>query len=975
LKKNRDNRGRRPSFDEAPTAVAPDLDALVDSLAQNQPELPTMQFSAGTVQESLPPAPPPAVPLGTVQEGGGAASPPEAIESALQPGERIRHFEIIKELGRGGMGQVFLARDLKLGRRVAIKMLSTRSAAVTEKLLTEARATVRCGHENIVVLHEVGEHGGQPYIVLEYLEGCSLDKLMVQGPIPQRRALDLLIPVARALKRAHQLQIVHRDLKPGNIFVTDSGTVKVLDFGIARAFEHADAGPSFATPTEVGDLKNSRNDQVAGTPAYMAPEQWGLGSIDTRTDLWALGVIFWEMLTGYHPLAHCGATGLMAEVLDDATPMPAIGAVLPHLHPEMASVIDRCLAKDKEARFQTVDELLEMLEGIRHQRSNRGAAESPYPGLSAYQETDADRFFGRSNDISAIMTRLRSTPLMAVVGPSGVGKSSLIRAGIVPALRAADESWEVITIRPGRRPLSTLASLVDSQALTSTRSDEFVAGDTVRHLREEPGRFGHRLRSWAQRLNAKVLLFVDQFEELYTLVEDEEERQVFAECLGGAADDPSSPVRVVLSMRADFLDRTTENRRFLHQVTQGLYLLPPPDSDGLKEALIAPLEAAGYSFESPHIAARMLDDLADVDGALPLLQFAAGKLWEQRDTQRRILTAEAYQAIGGVCGALALHADHVIQQLPASLAPLARKAILRMVTADGTREIVDLADLELLSSEPAQVRTLIDVLASERLVVVRSDAASASPVVELVHESLIASWPALRRWREESQEDSYFLEQLRMAAKQWDSRGRPKGLLWRGETATDARRFQKRSSEDLTERERDFLDAVLKLATQSARRRRRIVAAIMLVLLAVATGAGIAFLQIREAEREAVLQSDKAKTEAQKAGAALEKMRQEERQRLAAESAASAAKAKVEVGEKQLAETNSKLRDTLKVVESEKQRAQEEAARANRLAQEARRAQHAVENLLAAERKRLKKQQRQNAELQRKLKKLGTVLR
>src|SRR6185503_8157930 len=154
-----------------------------------------------------------------------------AIGLELHPGTRIDHYEIIRMLGKGGMGRVFLARDLKLGRVVAIKLLQADQPEQARRLLAEARATARCKHDNIVVIHEVGEHDGAPYIVLEYLDGKPLAALLEDGRrLPHARSVEIMCSIVRALSCAHEAGIVHRDLKPENIFVTESGTIKVLDF-------------------------------------------------------------------------------------------------------------------------------------------------------------------------------------------------------------------------------------------------------------------------------------------------------------------------------------------------------------------------------------------------------------------------------------------------------------------------------------------------------------------------------------------------------------------------------------------------------------------------------------------------------------------------------------------------------------------------------------------------------------------------
>jgi eukaryotic-like serine/threonine-protein kinase len=221
-----------------------------------------------------------------------AAGPRARNQPAGQPesAERIGSYELIRELGRGGMGAVFLARDTKLGRRVAIKFLHAHNPELTARFILEARATARCHHENIIVIHDVAEHRGNPYMVLEYLEGSPLSKLLGKDHgLPPGRAVELVVPVVRALVRAHSHNIVHRDLKPDNIFVTDSGTVKVLDFGIAKLMqggagdaatpglmaERAALSRAGASAASMAEL--TRRGALVGTIPYMSPEQLGRG--------------------------------------------------------------------------------------------------------------------------------------------------------------------------------------------------------------------------------------------------------------------------------------------------------------------------------------------------------------------------------------------------------------------------------------------------------------------------------------------------------------------------------------------------------------------------------------------------------------------------------------------------------------------------------------------------------------------------
>jgi hypothetical protein len=745
----------------------------------------------------------------------------------LAPGLRIEQYELIRELGRGGMGQVFLARDNRLGRRVAMKFLVMGGRKLTDRFLVEARATAQCSHEHIVVIHDVDEYLGMPYMVLEYVEGATLAELMAGKRIPVGRTIELMVPVVKALARAHAANIVHRDLKPENIVVTAAGTVKVLDFGIAQL---SDQGSQSG---------------VAGTLPYMSPEQLGTDAIDHRSDLWAVGVILFEMLAGKHPLEPVTQGRLFGAAAAVDEPMPSIGAEVPGLPDKLVAIVARCLAKKKAERYASAEELLADLEPLAPGVPARALAQdaSPYPGLHAFQESDANRFFGRAPDVAAMVARLRDQPLVGVVGPSGVGKSSFVRAGVVPALKASGEAWEAIVVRPGRQPLAALVGVMESLR-ESRDSDPVLDDDPIRRLRLEPGTLGARLRARARRRRCQILLFVDQHEELYTLASDPTERTAFTACLAGAADDASGPLRVIVSMRSDFLDRAAEDPRFVSELTHGLLFLQPPNRAGLEQALVAPIEMLGFGFE-PGIVREMLDVLEATPGSLPLLQFTAAKLWETRDTSRRVLTRDSYLAMGGVAGALATHADEVLAAYSAADQKIVRSIFQRLVTPERTRAIVEVNDLG------PGLQGIVDHLVASRLLVVHTRGEGAA-AVELVHESLIKSWPKLGRWLDENQEDASFLAQLRAAAKQWEQKERVEGLLWRNEAHAEARLWRARYPQrELPPREQDFLNAVFALASRATRRRRAIVATAMAALVAVTIVVGYLYVRASTAEQTA----------------------------------------------------------------------------------------------------------------------------
>jgi len=891
-----------------------------------------------------------------------------AGSAAPHPGVRINQYEMIKMIGEGGMGTVYLARDLRLGRRVAIKFLQSNQPEMTQRFLVEARTTARCQHDNIVVIYEVGEHNNSPYIVLEFLNGKPLTSLTEHSAkLPYARAVEIMCSILRALQCAHEQGIVHRDLKPDNIFIMDSGTIKVLDFGIAKVLQQqgvvdqkSGQAIRMPSPLELATGTNTsltRVGTIMGTLKYMSPEQWGIGiEIDHLTDVWACGILLHRMICGRHPLHPLDGNQLVVTAMLEL-PMPSMQeAAPPDVPRELIQIVDRCLLKMKEHRWQSAAELLAAIEPFLPGRRVQELQidESPYAGLSSFQENDAGKFFGRNREIAAMMTRIRDQPLMAVVGSSGVGKSSFVRAGLVPALKRSGETWETLVIRPGRKPLEALASVIQPMVATAVNlADEMEEQKKlVDTLRREPGHLGHVLRGRARRDNRRLLLFVDQFEELYTQVAEPEERAAFTACLSAVADDATSPLRVVLSIRSDFLDRVAEDQGFVGELTQGLFFLGPPSRDGLREAITQPAEMAGHRFELLATVDDMLDHLETTPGALPLLQFTAARLWETRDKVRRLLTHQSYASMGGVAGALASHADRVINDLGVHKTALIRAVLLRLVTPERTRAIVPMAELREMSREVGEVQRLVDQMVDARLLVVQTLEGGKGSTVEIVHESLVQGWPMLRRWLDENQDDAAVVDQLRTAARQWHGKNRDPGMLWRGDTADEAKRFRKRYKGPLSDVERGFLDAVVALEQAAIRRKRvRVIFGFIvlsgLVLAAMVTA--VYFQRANSETKKARLAAESSQVEAERQLSEVQKKEKErqiaEAAKLKAEEAKQIVDVKLDVSQEDLKKTNAELNKAL--VES--QESEKKAKDARNLAEEsAQRAERARLDMVAA---------------------------
>jgi WD40 repeat protein/serine/threonine protein kinase len=443
----------------------------------------------------------------------------------------------------------------------------------------------------------------------------------------------------------------------------------------------------------------------------------------------------------------------------------------------------------------------------------------PYRGLEAFTVDDAGIFFGRERLVDGFVNRLRVEPMMAVVGPSGAGKSSFVQAGVLPAL----PGWRAVIVRPGPAPRVALAARLAAAGIEAAR------------LEEDPSALGDALRADAAA-RGPVVVVVDQLEELFTLTRDDGERRAFAAALASAARAPDDPVRVVLTLRDDFLVAAEALPALRDRLAQGLQLLTTPDRADLERILVEPARRAGYELEDPALPARMVDEVADQPGALALLSFTAAQLWERRDRHFRRLPTRAYDALGGVGGALARHADDLVESLPAHEQRLVREAFRHLVTAEGTRAVLTRAELAAVMGGGAAAESVIERLVASRLLIARESDTGADDQIEVTHEALIAAWPRLVTWRREDAEGARLRDQLRAAARQWDARGRPRGLLWRDDALLEYQLWRARYPGSLTAVEDAFGAASLADAARGRRLRRSLLAGTIAGLVAVAGG-------------------------------------------------------------------------------------------------------------------------------------------
>ncbi len=481
-------------------------------------------------------------------------------------------------------------------------------------------------------------------------------------------------------------------------------------------------------------------------------------------------------------------------------------------------------------------ELVFALNGVARRAPAASAAtadECPYRGLEVFDEAHAEFFFGRDDDTRRVVEKLKGSRFLAVLGPSGSGKSSLVRAGVVPALKggalAGSEAWGVHLVTPGARPLSLLAALVARllphesmlQTLERMRIDEATLdGSACLALAERPG-------------DERVVLVVDQVEELFTLCADDAERAAFVANLCYAAAIPGGRVVVLVAMRADFYHRCAPYPELRALMADRQFLVGPLDRDGLREAIERPAARVGLGLEAG-LVETILDDVADRPGGLPLLEHVLLEVWRRR--REGLLALGAYVAAGGVAGALAQRADAIYEGLTPVQQPIARRLLLRLIQpgegTEDTRRRVPAGELLRRSEERADLDAVVKALADGRLLTTSRDEVTQAPVVEVAHEALIRGWPKLRGWIDEARDTLRAQVRLAEAATEWDQNQRDEAFLWRGARLAG---WQDRPTEDLNDLERSFLTASRQReARERAAKRLRVrLAVISSILVAV----------------------------------------------------------------------------------------------------------------------------------------------
>ena len=744
-------------------------------------------------------------------------------------GRAVRGYALGERIGAGGYGAVYRAAQPALGREVAVKVILPHYANQPDFIRSfeaEARLVARLEHPYIVPLYDYWREPNAAYLIMRLLHGGSLQSRLKDGPLSLDAVSGILGQICPALHSAHRAGVVHRDIKPSNILLDQEDNAYLADFGIAK---NAD----YFRPENL-----PWRNEVLQTPAYLSPEQIRSEPIKPQTDIYYLGILVYELLTGRLPFKGTRPDDFIQQHL--SAPLPSLAEHIAGLPTELDRALQQATAKDPAARHPNVMVLLADIQAVISRRKviisssalevderAPGAVENPFKGLRAFDETDAADFFGRAVLIQELLGRLAETDdlsrFLAIVGPSGSGKSSVVKAGLIPALRRGglpgSENWFVVDFMPGAQPLAELAAAL--LRVTAQPPEDLLD----RLQKDERGLLRCTRRILPADEEVDLVLVIDQFEEIFTLVDDEKVRAHFLGSLLTAVLDPQSRLRVIITLRADFTDRPLNYFDFGELLRHRTEFVLPLTPDELESAISGPAQRVGLDLEIG-LVHRIIRDVGDQPGPLPLLQYALTELFERREG--RHLTLQAYQESGGVLGALGRRAENLYTGLGETEQEMARQLLLRLVTlgegVEDTRRRVLRSELGALNygrnkdqkiQEGNGIDSVITAFGRFRLLTFDRDPVTRGPTVEVAHEALLREWPRLRGWLDESRGDVRLQRFLAMAAAEWVAAEQDKGFFLRGSRLNQFAGWAAHTSLALTGDEQAFLDASL------AERRQR----------------------------------------------------------------------------------------------------------------------------------------------------------
>lgn len=783
-------------------------------------------------------------------------------------GDSLRGYTLDEVIGEGAFATVWRGSQDLLEREVAIKQVRAELANRVEfvrRFEVEAQLIAAVEHPHIVPLYDYWREADAAYLVMRMLPGGSLEQRIASGPLDEDELARFITQIGSALHAAHRAGVIHRDVKPANVMLDADGNFYLTDFGIA--FDAEQIGPAEELST--------------GSPAYASPEQMRGLNLGPKSDLYSLGITLYEAATGELPFMPAAPSGDLERVLFEE-PVPSPSSVRPDLPHWVDEMVLGATAKNGDHRFESAEGMLEALDkhgGIDAIVSSSGTPvllnplRNPYKALQAFSEADTQDFFGRDLLVDRLLDVLRrpglSGRILAVVGPSGSGKSSVVSAGLIPKLRSgaieSSDDWFITSMAPGAHPFSELETALARIAVAPPgQLVELMAGD-VRGI----------TRAVSQVLpsdDSELLLVIDQFEELFTQTIEEGVRAQFLDALVSTLREGRARVRIILTIRADFWDRPLAHPEMAELLAESVVNVGPHAPAELEQAIVAPVRQQGMVFESG-LVARLIADVAKEPGALPLLQYTLTELFAAH--MSGLIQTSTYDRIGGLGGALVTRAELIYGQLDADGKTAARRLFGQLVTSGDSTEHTSRRVLlkQIPATDPA--RRAVEEFGAARLLTFDRDPDSRNPTVEIAHEALLRAWPRLQQWIDEDRDNLRTQRHLADTAAHWQAGNRDSAELYRGARLEGAVELVESNDVDLAGFEREFLAASVAATEEerlATRRRTRILQGLLgatAVLLVIAMVAGLVALNQRgDAKNAQLLAEENALTAAENAEAA-----------------------------------------------------------------------------------------------------------
>lgn len=736
---------------------------------------------------------------------------PGVVERSV-PGYELRQL-----IGTGQLGEVHRAYQPSVGREVALRVFGRSMVShpqFVRRFETAAQRITRVEHPHVVPLLDYWREPNRAVMVCRLMTGGDLGQRIPPDGFGPTQTLEIAETIASAVGSAHRHGVVHGRIRPENVLFDSEDNAFVADLGV----DEICAGViTFASS------------------AYDAPERLGGALATPASDIYSLGVLVEHLLGGSPP------------PMDEALGVAESPA---------SAVIRRATDPDPGRRQQSIDELIGELRDAFSAQAPPSATfvpvRNPYRGLEAFEQADSDDFYGRDRSVAEMVAVLQHEPLLIVVGPSGIGKSSAVKAGLLPALAGGavpgSDRWLVTELVPGREPIEQLAA-----ALGRVASNELP--DVVGALLSESRSLSAMIDELAPG-NPGVLIVIDQLEELFTQTIDDADRRAFLRMLVDTAQTPDSSVRLVATLRADYFDRPLAYPGFDNAIYGRSVALGAMSPEELADAVRLPASAVGAQIE-PAVVDRIVADAELQPGALPLVQHTLSELFQARTTNT--ITVTDLNAVGGVAGAIGRRAEKIYQSFDARRRDAVELVFLRLVSVTeehgDTRRRVRRTELEQTGIAPDDLDAVLSEYGSHRLLTFDRDPASRTPTVELAHEALLTDWQRFVGWIDEAREDLLTRRRVESAAHDWINAGTESSFLFSGGRLELAEAWAAGSRFELGDDERRFLVAsrekVERDRIRRTRRRRGVISVLAMAAVAATVLAAFAVVQQRNAEQQA----------------------------------------------------------------------------------------------------------------------------